>query len=330
MNKDIQKPVIQYLAETIGMDAVFADWAKSEKIPYAMRGGYEFWELHLLGRELIAITPKEDEEFSAAKLGKHISWLDENYNRMGVFIANGLESYNRKRLIEQKVPFIVPGNQLYLPDLGIDFREHLRGVRKKRRLLSPSAQMVLLGKLQDRCIGNGYTATILAESFHSNKVTMGRAIDELESHNLVETRTEGREKQVYFKLSGRELWEKARPILRSPVQKRVFVENLDLPIGQVAGLSALAECSMLVEPPRKIRAVTNNEWKELQKESELRIIPKASSDMAPLELEIWKYAPDALTEKDKVDPLSLYLSLADTQDERVEAALDELLEDMPW
>jgi hypothetical protein len=29
-------------------------------------------------------------------------------------------------LIEQKVSFIVPGNQLYLPDLGLDLREYFR------------------------------------------------------------------------------------------------------------------------------------------------------------------------------------------------------------
>ncbi len=28
--------------------------------------------------------------------------------------------------IAQKVPFIVPGNQLYLPDLGLDLREYFR------------------------------------------------------------------------------------------------------------------------------------------------------------------------------------------------------------
>ena len=37
-----------------------------------------------------------------------------------------MASYERKRLIEQKVPSIVPGNQLYLPDLGLDLREYFR------------------------------------------------------------------------------------------------------------------------------------------------------------------------------------------------------------
>ncbi|MCH8474953.1 MAG: hypothetical protein LAT55_06970 [Opitutales bacterium] len=330
MTFDLQNAVNQYLGETIGIRASFSDWEASRNIPYAIRGGYEFSEVVLLGHKLIAIAAKGAEEFSAARLAKHLAWIDENHGHAGVYIAQGLEAYNRKRLIEQKVPFIVPGNQLYLPDLGIDFREHLRGVRKKSPKLSPSAQMVLLARLLGKFTSETWTATTLAGCFNSNKVTMGRAIDDLEAHALVEIKTEGREKQVQFKMTGRELWKKARPVLRSPIQNRVFVENVDLPIGMIAGLSALSEQSMLVEPSSKVRALTSKEWKTLQRDAELRIIPEASSDMAPLELEIWKYDPKLLSENDRVDPLSLYLSLAETNDERVEAALDELLEAIKW
>jgi len=50
-----------------------------------------------------------------------------------------------------------------------------------------------------------------------------------------------------------------------------------------------------------------------------------------VEIEIWKYASDiccgTLRSKGKYpEPLSLYLSLRDTKDERVQGALDELLE----
>lgn len=330
MDSDTEIAVKKYLGETIGIRPGFAEWGAARRIPYAIRAGYNFSTITLLGRELIAISPRGAEEISPARLAKHLAWLDEHFHRAGVFISKGLESYNRKRLIEKKVPFIVPGNQLYLPDLGVDFREHLRGVRKKRPKLSPSAQMVLLGKLLNRFTSGIWTATVLADFFQSTKVTMGRAIDDLESHELIETKAEGREKQVHFKMSGRDLWEKAKPILRSPVLKNVFVEHIDLPVGTEAGLQALSEKTMLVAPARQIRALNQKEWGVLQKDTNLRIIPNASSDMAPVELEIWKYDPRLLGESGLVDPLSLYLSLADTDDERVEGALDQLLEDMPW
>lgn len=87
---------------------------------------------------------------------------------------------------------------------------------------------------------------------------------------------------------------------------------------------------MIANPSRKVRALTSKEWKALQIDANLRMIPAASSDLAPLELEIWKYDPKLLSESGLVDPLSLYLSLADTNDERIEGALRDLLEDLRW
>jgi hypothetical protein len=49
-----------------------------------------------------------------------------------------------------------------------------------------------------------------------------------------------------------------------------------------------------------------------------------------MEIEIWKYDPELLARKGVVDPLSLYLSLKNIKDERVEMALDTLLEKFQW
>jgi len=47
-------------------------------------------------------------------------------------------------------------------------------------------------------------------------------------------------------------------------------------------------------------------------------------------VETWTYAPDTLSTGPTVDVLSLYLSLRDNQDERVEAALEEAMEALKW
>lgn len=48
------------------------------------------------------------------------------------------------------------------------------------------------------------------------------------------------------------------------------------------------------------------------------------------EIEVWKYPPELFARNGKVDPLSLYLSLADTKDERIEIAIDALMKEFPW
>lgn len=51
-------------------------------------------------------------------------------------------------------------------------------------------------------------------------------------------------------------------------------------------------------------------------------------------LEVWKYSPVALTrgitKKNNVDPLSLYLSLKDKKDERIEMALENIIKNYIW
>ena len=52
-------------------------------------------------------------------------------------------------------------------------------------------------------------------------------------------------------------------------------------------------------------------------------------------LEVWKYNPLALVDELPndgivVDPLSLYLSMQDNRDERIEMALDQIIENFIW
>jgi hypothetical protein len=47
-------------------------------------------------------------------------------------------------------------------------------------------------------------------------------------------------------------------------------------------------------------------------------------------VEIWRYVPQCLATNKIADPLSVYLSYEKNMDERIEMALDELLEGIEW
>ena len=97
-----------------------------------------------------------------------------------------------------------------------------------------------------------------------------------------------------------------------------------------AGESALSELTMLGFRQRDTWAITSAEWKKIQKEPGLHIIPDVSKDMAHAEFEIWHYDPRLFAEKPLVDRLSLALSLESINDDRVQIAIDELLGGVPW
>ena len=58
--------------------------------------------------------------------------------------------------------------------------------------------------------------------------------------------------------------------------------------------------------------------------------PASPSDTETITVEVWSYDPLILAEDDFVDRLSLFLSLRETPDERIEAALAEMMETLAW
>ena len=95
----------------------------------------------------------------------------------------------------------------------------------------------------------------------------------------------------------------------------------------LAGISALAEKTMINSPPLLTYAIGTEEYRQTN-------IPKgfqhSPADEADFELEIWNYNPKLFSKDGKVDPFSLYLSLKETTDERIETALEDLMEKIQW
>ncbi|MFA7176805.1 MAG: hypothetical protein WC114_06125, partial [Smithellaceae bacterium] len=53
-------------------------------------------------------------------------------------------------------------------------------------------------------------------------------------------------------------------------------------------------------------------------------------DVQDYEIEVWSYEPALFAMDGVVDRLSLFLSLRDEEDERVEAALEQMMREMQW
>ena len=60
------------------------------------------------------------------------------------------------------------------------------------------------------------------------------------------------------------------------------------------------------------------------------IIPVPQEEPGTTEVEVWSYSPDLFARDGVVDPLSLYLSIRGSSDERIEMALEKLEEAFPW
>ena len=123
-----------------------------------------------------------------------------------------------KCLLEHGIPFIIPGNQMYLPHLGIDLREHFRKFHdQKDRTFSPATQAVVIYALFSPTDGK-LTSSLLAEKLGYTLMTINRAFAELKTSAVGEFLLEGRERRWSFS-NKQALWEEARAFLTQPHQK---------------------------------------------------------------------------------------------------------------
>jgi hypothetical protein len=99
------------------------------------------------------------------------------------------------------------------------------------------------------------------------------------------------------------------------------VGNRDL--GVTAGLSALSKYTMLSAGRRPTYAVNASVWEEGTGHS-----LGATGEQNGVEIELWNYDPRPLERDGLVDRLSLFLSLRESEDERVQAAVGEMMESM--
>ena len=317
----------RYINDDLGVAVKTTAWPGRRHLPHFLKELYGFAEMDLLGRRFLLVIDATPAEQSPAALRKHMDVIQTKQKDDVVYVRTRMTAFNRKRLIEHKIPFIVPGNQMYLPTLAIDLREHFRSLRTETSQLSPSTQAVIIYTLARKI--EVRTPLEMAQALGYSAMSMTRAFDELEATNLAEVTVRGRERCIRFTAHGQELWTKARPFLRSPVNKRLFVRQTEPGANAFrAGLSALAQYSMLASPVGSTYALSRGDWKSLKEEHRLIMAPTHDSDTD--EIEVWSYPPALFADRNLVDALSLYLSLKDNRDERVEASLEEMMRNFAW
>ncbi len=319
----------KYLFQTLGISLKLKLVSDNPALPFFLRDVYFFYTSSFLNASYVIMMKRTDDELTPATIQKHRQVIQEKLKKETIFFCSKLSSHNRKRLIEQKIPFVVPYNQMYLPMLGVALQEYFRIEQTLSIEFSPSTQTVLLFVLYSD-IHAVYTPTFLAKKLEYSLMTLTRVMHELRNLDFCLIQKKGRELFIQFQADNKkDLWQKAKPFLVNPVKQRLWIEPLKKKLSlPQAGLSALAQYSQLEHHDPQVFAIGKDEWKTLSQQRIFKILP--DSDPPACELEIWKYNPKVFALDGRVDPLSLFLSLQKNHDERVELALTELMGNLRW
>lgn len=184
--------------------------------------------------------------------------------------------------------------------------------------LSPGAQLVVLRQLLYGDVA-GKTIRRLAQSLPYSAGLLGKAKDELVARGLCSYPAGTRSGRFIFPENRHDLWLRAEPYLQSPVRCSIITQSVnEVQAYPAAGISALAMVSDLADDPMPTCAY-------YQRSLAGRVQP-APRGVVGIRVQQWMYPPSALMSENmnRVDDLSLYLSLKDNHDPRVRLALESL------
>jgi len=325
--KSIWNELSDYAFSSLGLEIKISAWNGSEKLPRYLTGLYQFRQTRILDRRYVLASPVSNEDQTPAAVRAHFDKIMGMADSEVVYIHSGISAWNRKRFIEQKISFVIPGNQMFLPLLGLDLREYMRIPQKETvsKPLTPSAQTIAL-----KALASGdkieWTGAEFANLLGITLMTVHRSFAELEPLGAFDIRMVGKRKILGLKTTRRDAWSVLQNGLTSPLTKKIFVARKDVPpFAVAAGISALARVTNIAGPETSEFAVSQIRWKDWVTQHTIKTIPVADRDTAVIE--VWRQEPCSGETAGMADLLPVCLTLRDSDDDRVQQAVELVLEE---
>lgn len=307
---------MEYLNKVLGVKVIYKD-VEFKHLPNFIATRYRLQLVSMNEQKIIFLYPKTELE-QIEVLKKHIARIQKNENLPVVLVLKELSFRQREYLIREKIPFVADGKQIYLPFMAVYLQERCSAEKIPREEILPSAQMLLLhfvyGGAQE------LSTSQAAKDLELTPTSISRASRQLEEMGLLHIRKVGVQRIMQSEESPKTLFQKAGDKLLNPIKRTVYIPKKYVGTDLLeSGYSALAEYSMLNEPNvRSYAAERISQWKDFTTNS-------LQNSKVQVAVEMWRYNPRKLSTRNTVDELSLALTLREDADERVEEAVEEML-----
>lgn len=318
-----------YLGKILGLSCETQLSAAShlKSLPVYLKTSFSFTLLKIEGVDYLGIEPLGDAKGSI--LISSTKRLKELTGIPALVILSQIDISLRRTLISNKIDFVVPERQIYLPSLCMYLNERGFGVNiADKDVLSPSAQALLLYHLQVHSL-EGLTLKEIAPLLDYSAKTISVITSELIKPAICVLESQGRSKRLHFTQSGRDLWKIVAPLLESPIASIYYINELPNELKEVAKMScdsALSHYTFLADTKQQAVAIS----KRNPLISHLLDIGELHPTEGSVRVELWKYNPALLSDSPFVDKLSLALCYKGNDDERVNKELNQLIDNMEW
>ena len=304
------------LTSVFGISIKYEAWNHQDSLPVYIAGSYDFHTAYIGNRRCIMLAPIE-ELATLPALKKQIAKIQQIDNVPVVFELATVSNYRRKSLIENNIPFITD-KQVFLPFIGTMLSDEKEPQKLTGKFVYSTQQLFLFYLYSKK---KRLYISEAGKVLPFTAMTLTRAVKQLETTDLFLVAKDGVNKFIESKYKRDELFEKAKGYLMTPVRKAGYIDKTQVTENMVfAGETALSEKTML-NPSRVVTyAISEKDYDKTLLTDEL-IDPDKQ-----VRLELWAYSPKQFSEDNSADDISIVLSFGDTNDERIEEAVDELQE----
>lgn len=287
----------------------------------------DLYHVHGNGVDFLLIELPSGTDFKVSKLEKQLGLYQLYFKMNAAFSINNISRYQRDAMVQKGVPFVSLPKQIYLPFLGVMLQNYFRDnlilqVDKFTPISQALFLMLAYSKKEAR-----FSKSDAAKKLGVTNTSITRASKQLKAIGVLQEEFVGTSVFIKRTLSGAEYFELGKPYLINPIQQTVYIKEggyLDFP---ASGELALSNLTMLNPPPIRILAT----WKDIVLSNRfIEVDPQLERESDYVCLEKWKYSPMLFAKNGNVDPISLYCTLREEKDERVEMELERMMEEIKW
>ncbi len=318
--------ILKYIQKSIDENALIHKWNSKDKLSLYLAGSFEYYMVNLLDVSFLLVRPFEQQ--TVQKLKTQIALIEEQTKIPAALFLEEYSGYRIKKMLRERIPFIAI-NQLYLPFVALHFKKQRYNtvdipVHEK---FTPATQLIFLYILYAQ--KKEFELIEVAEKLNISSMTTVRGMNELNRIGLVDYKIGGKtgRKKYYERIDQGIYYSKGKNYLLNPIKKIMYVSEIPLHIKMYkSGLTALGEQTMLGEPKQMVYAA-DGKAEILLKENQVSR-ETALEELMP-KVQIMKYDIGLLSQNNYIDPISLICGL-DEKDDRIELAIEELMEDTEW
>ncbi len=311
------------LKDVLGMQVTYSNWKGIKELPIYMTGIFEYKKAKIDDVPCIIMDLKSDFP-TLPSLKKQIKRVQDIEPIPVVIKVSSMSAYRRKNMIEAHIPFLIAEEQAYLPFMGTVLKA--KCINKE---IEENKLVSFKYSTQQLCLWYLYQQNQMAYISDAAKVcsfssmTMTRATRELVATGMMKVTKDGVRKILSCECSKKDLFEKIKQYMKSPVVAEGYLELQSVRDNMIpAGITALAERSMINGDKLKTYAVNDSDY------DKDKLIYELVNPKKQVKVELWNYDPLQFAKDGIADQISVALSLEKENDERVEMAVEKMLEEL--